>query len=90
LLKGFYPQLEASGRAQINALVAGTVTTPRLNGKVHIEGASMRYGDFPAGLKQRRRRFHFDANRMVFDNVAAETGGGRLTIGGTVAYEKGR
>jgi translocation and assembly module TamB len=89
LLKGFYPQLEASGRAQINALVAGTVATPRFNGKVHIEGASFRYGDFPAGLSNVAGDFNFDANRMVFDNVVAETGGGRLTIGGTVAYGEG-
>jgi len=89
LLSGFYPQLEATGRAQINALVAGTVATPRFNGKVHIEGASLRYGDFPAGLSNVAGDFNFDANRMVFDNVAAETGGGRLTIGGTVAYGEG-
>jgi translocation and assembly module TamB len=89
LLKGFYPQLESSGRAQINALVAGTVATPRFNGKVHIEGASLRYGDFPAGLSNVAGDFNFDANRMVFDNVVAETGGGRLTVGGTVAYGEG-
>lgn len=89
LLGGFLPQLEASGRAQINALVAGTISTPRLNGKVHIEGASLRYGDFPAGLSNVAGDFNFDANRMVFDNVVAETGGGRLNIGGTVAYGEG-
>jgi translocation and assembly module TamB len=89
LLTGFYPQLEATGRAQINALVAGSVATPRFNGKVHIEGASLRYGDFPAGLSNVAGDFNFDATRMVFDNVAAETGGGRLTIGGTVAYGEG-
>ncbi len=89
LLSGFYPLLEATGRGQINALVAGTVATPRFNGKVHIEGASLRYGDFPAGLSNVTGDFNFNATRMVFDNVAAETGGGRLTIGGTVAYGEG-
>jgi len=89
LLQGLYPQLEASGRAQINALVAGTLSTPRFNGKVHIEGASLRYGDFPAGLSNVAGDFNFDVNRMVFDNVVAETGGGRLTVGGTVAYGEG-
>jgi translocation and assembly module TamB len=83
------PQLEATGRAQINAAVGGTMTTPRFNGRVHIEGASLRYGDFPAGLSNVAGDFNFDANRMVFDNVAAESGGGRLAIGGTVAYGEG-
>jgi len=89
LLSGFMPQLEATGRAQVNAAVGGTVATPRFNGKVHIEGASLRYGDFPAGLSNVVGDFNFDATRMVFDNVAAETGGGRLTIGGTLAYGEG-
>jgi translocation and assembly module TamB len=89
LLSGFYPQLEATGRAQINALVAGTMAAPRFNGKVHLEGSSLRYGDFPAGLSNVAGDFNFDATRMVFDNVVAETGGGRLSIGGTVSYGQG-
>lgn len=89
LLSGFYPQLEAAGKAQINATVAGTVATPRFNGRVHLEGASMRYGDFPAGLSNIAGDFNFDANRMVFDNVVAESGGGRLNVGGTVGYGGG-
>jgi translocation and assembly module TamB len=89
LLAGYMPQLVATGRAQINAAVGGTVITPRFNGRVHIEGASLRYGDFPAGLSNVAGDFNFDANRMVFDNVIAETGGGRLAIGGTVAYGEG-
>jgi len=89
LLHGFFPQMETTGRAQINALVAGKVTTPRFNGKVHIEGASLRYGDFPAGLSNVAGDFNFDATRMVFDNVVAETGGGRINLGGTVAYGEG-
>ena len=89
LLSSFYPLLEASGSAQINAAVAGTVATPRFNGKVHLEGASLRYGDFPTGLSNVTGDFNFDVNRMVFDNVVAESGGGHLTIGGTVAYGGG-
>ena len=89
LLAGFIPQLEATGRAQVNATVAGTMVTPRLNGRVRIEGASLRYGDFPAGLSNVAGNFNFDASRMVFDNVLAESGGGRLTIGGTLVYGEG-
>jgi translocation and assembly module TamB len=89
LLAGFVPQLEAGGHAQINAAVAGTLSTPRFNGKVHVEGASFRYGDFPAGLSNMAGDFNFDATRMVFENVVAESGGGHLTIGGTLTYGEG-
>jgi translocation and assembly module TamB len=89
LLSGFVPQLEAGGRAQVNAAVAGTLTTPRFNGKVHMEGASFRYGDFPAGLSNLNGDFNFDAARMVFDNVVAESGGGHLNMNGTLTYGDG-
>jgi translocation and assembly module TamB len=89
LLAGFVPRLEATGRAQVNAAVAGTVPSPRFNGKVHIEGAAFRYGDFPAGLSNVAGDFNFDATRMIFENVTAESGGGHLTIGGAAAYGEG-
>ncbi|HVA94948.1 MAG TPA: translocation/assembly module TamB domain-containing protein [Candidatus Dormibacteraeota bacterium] len=89
LLGGFMPQLEASGHAQINAAVTGTMSVPRFNGKVHLEKASLRYGDFPAGLSNVAGDFNFNANHMVFENVVAESGGGHLTIGGTVTYGEG-
>jgi translocation and assembly module TamB len=89
LLAGFAPRLEATGRAQVNAEVAGTVPSPRFNGKVHIEGAAFRYADFPAGLSNVAGDFNFDAARMMFENVTAESGGGRLSIGGTAAYGEG-
>jgi translocation and assembly module TamB len=89
LLSGFIPQMEASGRAEINAAVAGTLSTPRFNGKVHLEDASFRYGDFPAGLSNVAGDFNFDAARMVFENVVAESGGGHLNLGGAVSYGEG-
>jgi translocation and assembly module TamB len=89
LLAGFVPRLEATGRAQVNAEVAGTVPSPRFNGKVHIEGAAFRYADFPAGLSNVAGDFNFDVARMMFENVTAESGGGHLNIGGTAAYGEG-
>jgi len=89
LLAGFVPRLEATGRAQVNAEVAGTVPSPRFNGKVHVEGAALRYGDFPAGLSNVAGDFNFDATRLMFENVTAESGGGHLNIGGTAAYGEG-
>ena len=64
----------------MNAAVAGTLSTPRFNGKVHIEGASLRYGDFPTGLSNVAGDFNFDAVRMVFDNVSAEKPAAAATL----------
>jgi translocation and assembly module TamB len=89
LLAGFVPRVEVSGRAQVNAAVAGTLSAPRFNGKVRVDGASLRYGDFPSGLSNVAGDFNFDATRLMFDNVTAESGGGHLNIGGTVTYGDG-
>ena len=90
LLAGFVPRLEAKGGARVNAEISGTVPSPRFDGRVHIEGANFRYGDFPAGLSNVAGDFNFDAARMMFENVTAESGGGHLNIGGAVAYGEGR
>jgi translocation and assembly module TamB len=89
LLAGFVPRLEATGRAQVNAAVAGTVPSPRFNGRVHVEGATLRYGDFPAGLSNVAGDLNFDATRLMFENVTAESGGGHLNIGGAATYGDG-
>jgi translocation and assembly module TamB len=89
LLAAFVPHLEATGHAQVNAAVAGTLSAPRFNGKIHVEGVTLRYGDFPAGLSNMAGDFNFDATRLMFENVKAESGGGHLTIGGTVTYGAG-
>jgi translocation and assembly module TamB len=90
LLAGFVPRLEAKGGARVNAKISGTLPSPRFDGRVHIEGANFRYGDFPAGLSNVAGDFNFDAARMMFENVTAESGGGHLTIGGAVAYGEGQ
>jgi translocation and assembly module TamB len=89
LLGGFVPGLDASGPAQVDASVSGTLSAPRVNGRVRLANASFRYGDFPAGLSQTTGEFVFDSSRMVFDNVTAQAGGGRLRLSGAVTYAPG-
>lgn len=86
LLTGFVPTLEASGPAQINAAFEGTFDRPRITGKVHIENASARVVDFPSGLSNIKGDLTFDATRLFFDNVTAESGGGTLHLTGGVNY----
>jgi translocation and assembly module TamB len=86
LLKGFLPTVEASGPAQINASFEGPFDRPRITGKVHIESASARVADFPTGLSNIKGDLTFDATRLFFENITAESGGGTLHLGGSVNY----
>lgn len=86
LASTFFPQLNARGPAQINASVEGALDRPVITGKLHLENASARYGDFPSGLSGITGDVVFDATRLLFENVVAETGGGKLFLSGTVNY----
>ncbi|MBZ5700675.1 MAG: translocation/assembly module TamB domain-containing protein [Acidobacteriia bacterium] len=86
LLSGFFPELEASGPAQIHAAVEGTLDRPSVKGRMHIENAAARVRDFPTGLSALTGDFVFDANRLFFENVTAEAGGGTLQFSGSVNY----
>ena len=89
LIGAFVPGLDSRGPAQIDAGIAGTLSNPRITGRVHVENASARFGDFPVGLSQVGGDFVFDTSRLVFDNVTAQGGGGRLQIVGSLTYGNG-
>ncbi|MHB8501211.1 MAG: translocation/assembly module TamB domain-containing protein [Candidatus Acidiferrales bacterium] len=86
LLSGFVPTLQASGPAQINASFEGPFDRPRITGKVHIENASARVADFPTGMSNIKGDLTFDATRLFFENMTAESGGGTLHLAGNVNY----
>ena len=86
LLSGYVPDLDAQGSAQINASFEGTLDRPRITGRVHIENASARVSDFPTGLSSMQGDLVFDATRLYFENVSAESGGGSLHLTGSVNY----
>jgi translocation and assembly module TamB len=86
LLGGFVPDLESRGSARVNASVEGTLDRPRITGRVHIENASLHLIDGPLGLSAIKGDFIFDANRLFFENVSAEEGGGTLQLSGSVNY----
>jgi translocation and assembly module TamB len=86
LIGGFVPDLDARGPAQINASFEGTLERPRITGRVHIENASTRVADFPTGLSAIKGDVVFDATRLYFENMSAESGGGTLHLSGSVNY----
>jgi len=86
LISGYVPNLDARGPAQINASFEGTLDRPRITGRVHIENAFARAADFPTGLSAIQGDVVFDATRLYFENMSAESGGGTLHLTGSVNY----
>jgi translocation and assembly module TamB len=89
LLAGFVPDLETKGAANINISVEGTMSRPRVTGRVSVHDASANYADFPVGLSHVNGDLVFDNSRLLFDHVTAQSGGGELTLSGNMSYGEG-
>ncbi|HKW87715.1 MAG TPA: translocation/assembly module TamB domain-containing protein [Candidatus Acidoferrales bacterium] len=89
LAAGLFPQLDARGTAQVNGAISGTFSSPRITGQAKIIDGSAHYGDFPAGLSNMNGDVMFDRNRLIFDNLTAQAGGGDLRISGALDYGEG-
>ncbi len=89
LLKGMLPDLEAQGRADANVSIDGSVARPRITGRATVRDAAAMYADFPIGLSKLSGDMLFDKNRLVFDRLTAQSGGGQLALSGSVTYGEG-
>ncbi|MFZ0910489.1 MAG: translocation/assembly module TamB domain-containing protein [Candidatus Acidiferrales bacterium] len=89
LAKGLAPLLDAHGAADVRVSVEGTISSPTIIGRVGFQDASAVYDDFPTGLSHVTGEVVFDRSRALFDNVSAQSGGGNLTLRGSVSYGDG-
>ena len=89
LLRGFVPELQAQGRADANMSIEGTIAQPRITGRATVRDASATYAEFPVGLSKVNGDMLFDKNRLVFDRVTAESGGGQMVLSGSLNYGEG-
>jgi translocation and assembly module TamB len=86
LVKGILPDLTATGKADVNVDAQGTMSRPRITGRATVRDASASYSDFPVGLSHLNGDLVFDRSRLLLESVTAESGGGHLTLGGSVTY----
>jgi len=86
LLSGYVPDIDLTGHGDINTSFEGTLDRPRIIGRVNLSNVSARSPDFPTGLSNLMGDLVFDANRLFFDNLTGEAGGGILSLSGSVNY----
>ncbi|MFZ0735886.1 MAG: translocation/assembly module TamB domain-containing protein [Candidatus Acidiferrales bacterium] len=86
---GLLPMLNARGAADVRVSVGGTMSSPSIIGRVALQDVSAAYDDFPTGLNHVTGEVVFDRSRALFENVSAESGGGHLTLRGSMSYGDG-
>src|SRR5580704_11992671 len=88
LFNGYIPDVNMAGHADMNASFEGTMDRPRITGRVKLNSVSARSPDFPTGLSNLKGDLVFDANRLFFENVTGEAGGGTMSLSGSVNYSE--
>lgn len=89
LIRGLDPDLDASGRANVNVSIGGTISRPQVIGQASVQDASANYADFPVGLSKLNGKIVFNRSQLLFDRISAEAGGGQMSLSGSVTYGEG-
>jgi translocation and assembly module TamB len=77
----------ASGTVTLTATAQGALTDPQVNGKLELHSASVSYAGMPLGFANANGTVALNRNTATFQNVTADSGGGKITLTGFVARE---
>ena len=86
LLQAFDPDLFSSGNIILTATAAGTLSEPVVNGKLELQKASLNMVSLPNGLSDASGTITFTGREAVIQNITGRSGGGDITLSGTVGY----
>ena len=93
LLQGFLGNVRSSGRASLEATLAGGLDAPLVTGTMTVQNGRIRHFDLPNALENIVGPIRFDSRTIRLDEVTARLGGGPVTFGGSIGiegYELGR
>jgi translocation and assembly module TamB len=86
VLEAFGPDIFSSGSVVLNAAVTGTTAKPAINGRLELQNASFHLLDAPNGISDAKGAIVFTGSEAVVQNITGESGGGKVTLAGFVAY----
>ena len=83
------PDLTASGTSTFQVEAHGPLEDPALRGRIDFENGSLSLEDLPNGLSQLHGTLEFNRNRLDVVSLTAMSGGGLLSVGGSLSYQRG-
>ncbi len=87
LLTGFMSEGTSSGQLDLNTVIAGTLSTPRVVGTAHLKNGLLTHPGIPTGIFDAEGTFKFTANQVSIDEFSARTTYGRVHAEGGVFLE---
>jgi translocation and assembly module TamB len=85
-LEIFSPDISSSGAAALDATVQGPIAQPAVNGRMEIQRGSFSIAGLPNSISEAKGTILFTGKQAVIRDLAAETGGGKLTATGFADY----
>ncbi len=89
LIHTLNPNYITSGNVILDLGVQGRVDDPSLSGTLKFDRANFAMDGVPNGLSDLSGTMVFNQNRLEVRDVSASSGGGKVTLGGFVAYQHG-
>jgi translocation and assembly module TamB len=83
------PDLTASGTTTFQVEAHGPLKNPGMRGRIDIQNGSLSWEDIPNGLSQLHGTLEFNQNRLEVKSLTAMSGGGPLSVTGSLAYQQG-
>lgn len=83
------PNLITSGNVTLDLGVQGRMKDPSLSGTVKFDKANFAIDGVPNGLSDLSGSMVFNQNRLEVRDVSGTSGGGKVTLGGFIAYQRG-
>lgn len=89
LIHTFNPNYITSGTVTLDLGVLGRVDDPSLTGTLKFDRANFAMDGVPNGLSDLSGTMVFNQNRLEVRDVSGTSGGGKVTLGGFIAYQRG-
>jgi translocation and assembly module TamB len=89
ILQLFDPNWRSSGEAAIAASLSGRLRDPAITGTLELRNGSFFLDSLPNGLSAVTGTVTFNRDRATIQSLTAETGGGRVALGGFVTFAGG-
>ena len=83
------PDLTASGTTTFQMEAHGPLTSPDLQGRIDFQNGSLSLEDVPNGLSQLHGTLVFNQNQLEVKSLTAMSGGGLLSVTGSLSYQHG-
>ena len=85
----FDPNVHSSGSSELDANIAGPVSAMDITGSLQVRNGSFFLSDIPNGLSDVNGSVLFSRNRATIQKMTARSGGGDISLGGSLSFGGG-